>query len=135
MTEAPITLVLLPGLDGTGQLFRWLVEALPPQIEPLVVSFAPDDYGDYGSLERNIAPLLPLDRPYVLLGESFSGPLALRLAARGDANLVAVVLAASFVAQPLGAISPIAAPLVRPVLFRRPVPLFLLRWLLLGPEP
>jgi len=135
MDRPPVTLVLLPGLDGTGQLFRWLVEALPPQIEPMVVSFAPDDYGDYASLEARVAPLLPQDRPFVLLGESFSGPLALRLAARRPDNLKAVVLVASFVARPIGWMSVIAAPLVRPFLFRLPVPIFLLRWLLLGAEP
>ena len=40
------------------------------------------------------------DTPFILLGESFSGPLALRLASDQPAGLIAVVLVASFVRTP-----------------------------------
>jgi hypothetical protein len=34
--------ILLPGFDGTGMLFAPLLRALPPGIEPVVVSYPAD---------------------------------------------------------------------------------------------
>src|SRR5262245_10771883 len=90
-----VTLVLLPGLDGTGQLFKGLLAALPSRFNPLVVSLPQRGDQCYATLAAYVAELLPAAGPFVLLGESFSGPLALRVAAKSDANLIAVVLVAS----------------------------------------
>jgi propionyl-CoA carboxylase beta chain len=38
------TLVLLPGLDGTGILFRPLIEALPPEIRTLTCTYPGDEF-------------------------------------------------------------------------------------------
>ncbi len=43
---------------------------------------------------------LPADKPYVLIAESFSGPLAVEVAAAQPENLQALVLCASFVTNP-----------------------------------
>jgi len=99
---SPLSLVLLPGLDGTGQLFEWFLAALPPNLKPIVVSFPRDTDDDYAALETHVVAFsIPQDERFVILGESFSGPLALRIAARGHANLVAVILVASFISQPV----------------------------------
>ncbi len=130
-----IALVLLPGLDGTGRLFQWLLAALPPEIAPVVVSFPSDVEADYAALETRVVALLPTDRPFVLLGESFSGPLALRLAARGDANLAGLILVASFVSQPIAWLPGFVRHFLRPFMARAPIPLPLLQWLVLGEDP
>jgi pimeloyl-ACP methyl ester carboxylesterase len=55
---------------------------------------------------------LPQDRPFVLLGESFSGPIAMRIGARSPAGLVAVILCGTFAKNPfpwLGWARPLAA--------------------------
>ena len=74
------SLVLLPGLDGTGLLFQPLVECLPDAIEPVVVSYPPDQKLGYEELLPLVLERLPA-APFVLLGESFSGPLAVMAAA------------------------------------------------------
>jgi len=133
VSESPdITLVLLPGLDGSGDLFRWFTAALPPGITPAIVSLRGNDYA---VLKDEIAPILPRGRRFVLLGESFSGPLALRLAAERPAGLVAVVLVASFAARPLGWISAFAGRFVHPSFFRLGSSRLLLQRFVLGDDP
>src|SRR6266567_2475238 len=74
-------LVLLPGLDGTGKLFAAFVRALGAGVESRVIGYSPDEPLGYEELEPQVRAALPRDRPYVLLGESFSGPIAMRIAA------------------------------------------------------
>jgi pimeloyl-ACP methyl ester carboxylesterase len=93
-------LVLLPGLDGTGILFRPFIESLPADIQPVVIPFPGTEALDYPGLVRFVAPRLPRSAPFVLLGESFSGPIALQLAAEPVPGIVGVILCASFVSNP-----------------------------------
>jgi pimeloyl-ACP methyl ester carboxylesterase len=94
-------LVLLPGLDGTGLLFDPLLRELPPEWSIQVVSYPPDQRLGYDELLARVRAQLPRDQPYVLLGESFSGPLAIRLAAESPANLRGLILVATFVRKPV----------------------------------
>ncbi len=41
MTTQP-TLVLVPGLDGTGLLFKPLLEEISPAIESIIIQYPPD---------------------------------------------------------------------------------------------
>lgn len=91
---------MLPGLDGTGLLFRPAVRTCPSELEPLVQDLPADEHLTYRELADRIAAVLPRKEPFVLLGESFSGPLALELAARHPAGLLGVVLVATFVKPP-----------------------------------
>jgi pimeloyl-ACP methyl ester carboxylesterase len=93
-------LVLLPGLDGTGKLFGALVKELAGRLDTLVVGYPPDQCLGYDELAELVAAALPEDRRFVLLGESFSGPIAIRLAARAIPGLAGVILSASFVQNP-----------------------------------
>jgi pimeloyl-ACP methyl ester carboxylesterase len=92
--------VLLPGLDGTGELFRPLLAELPDWIHPVVVSYPRDRELGYAELLPLAAGALPTDAPFVILGESFSGPLAAMLAATTPPGLAGVVLCATFVRKP-----------------------------------
>lgn len=96
-----LTLILLPGLDGTGRLFSRLAEQLPGELEPRVVALPTDRELGYAELVRHARDQLPQDRLFALLGESFSGPVALRLAAERPPGLVALVLVASFHRRPV----------------------------------
>jgi pimeloyl-ACP methyl ester carboxylesterase len=93
-------LVLMPGLDGTGKLFTAFVKELSPTVECAVVAYPKDKPMGYADLEGLVESALPRDRPFVLLGESFSGPLAIRIAARAPAGLIGLILSASFVKNP-----------------------------------
>jgi len=133
--SSPLSLVLLPGLDGTGQLFKWFLDTLPSEVKPIVVSFPGDKDADYAALEAHVRRFLPQDRPFAILGESFSGPLALRIAGHGYENLVAVILVASFIARPVAWVPNFARHILHPLLFRLPIHAALLRWRLLGRNP
>ncbi len=111
------SLVLLPGLDGTGHLFGPLLAALPPEVSTVIVSYPSDSPLGYSALLPLVLGALPADRPFVLLGESFSGPLAIMAAAAHPYGLVGVVLCASFIRNPHPYVPSLLASAVRsPVL-------------------
>jgi pimeloyl-[acyl-carrier protein] methyl ester esterase len=93
-------LVLLPGLDGTGMLFLAFVEALKPRVETRIVAYPVDRLLGYAELEVLVRAALPTDRRFVVLAESFSGPIAIRIAADPPVGLVGVVLCVTFASNP-----------------------------------
>lgn len=95
-----VALVLLPGMDGTAEPRAEFVAALGPTIEHQVVSYPADPALGYAELEALARAALPVDRPYVLLGESFSGPIAISIAASCPPQLVGLVLCATFARSP-----------------------------------
>ena len=96
-----MTLVLLPGMDGTGQLFAPFLAALGPEFRTRVVSYPVDQPLGYAELELLARAAIPARGPYVILGESFSGPIAVSIAASGAARLKGLILCCSFVRSPL----------------------------------
>lgn len=88
----------LPGFHGSSKLFEPMVAACPPDWELSPIELPCDIVSGYDELEEWLVSRLPTERCW-LIAESFSGPLALRLAARG---LVAgLVLSATFVRSPV----------------------------------
>lgn len=92
-------LVLLPGLDGTGDLFTRFNSCLPADIEPIIIRYPNTDWG-YEKLLPFVLEHLPASEPYVLLGESFSGPLAISIASQKPPNLIALILVCTFARNP-----------------------------------
>jgi pimeloyl-ACP methyl ester carboxylesterase len=125
-----VALVLLPGTDGTTRFRAEFAAALTPTIEPTVVSYPADQAFGYRELEALVRSVLPADRPYILLGESFSGPIAISIAASCPPGLIGLALCGSFARNPL----PVLGPLVRllALLPLHYVPVRLLSALLLG---
>ena len=125
-----ITLVLLPGLDGTGDLFAPVVDALGPSVPIQIVRYPLSDASDYATCEAIARAVLPTDRSYVLLGESFSGPISVSIAATAPPGLCGLILCSTFVCNP----QPYLRPL-RPLLSILPIhsaPLCVSRFLILG---
>jgi len=91
--------LILPGLDGTGKLLTDFIEALEPDIPADVVSYPPDAAMDYHELAVLVEKSLP-DGKSLLIAESFSGPIAIRLAARLPGRFVGLVLCATFAKSP-----------------------------------
>ncbi|KAB8064865.1 alpha/beta fold hydrolase [Janthinobacterium violaceinigrum] len=125
-------LVLLPGMDGTASLFRHFEAALHAQaaIGTRAIAY-PAVPLDYAALEAFVRERLPRDRPFVVLAESFSGPLGAALRAAPPPGMQALVLCCSFVRNP----RPMLAPL-RHLLDLLPfgaLPGFALRQALLAP--
>lgn len=124
-------LVVLPGLDGTATLHAEFVASVGPAFDSVtVVPYPPDEALGYVALEALVRAQLPAATPFVLLGESFSGPVALSIAADAPPNLVGLVLSTTFAKSPTSLLSPFAAlTRIAPV---RAVPIPLLSWLLFG---
>jgi len=93
-------LVLLPGLDGTGKLFVEFLMALDLGSSAQVVSYPPDIPLGYDELEPLVRAALPTRGRFVILGESFSGPLAIRIAAHPPPALVGLILCVTFASNP-----------------------------------
>lgn len=124
-------LVVLPGLDGTASLLTAFATAARPHFSSVrVVSYPRDRVLTYSALEELSRGELPSDTPFMLLGESFSGPIALAIAANPPPGLVGLVLSTTFSRSPVPYLSPFA-PMAAfaPV---RGLPPSLLSWLLLG---
>jgi pimeloyl-ACP methyl ester carboxylesterase len=94
------TLVLLPGLDGTGDFFQPLLEALGAGVRTHVVRYPVSGAYDYATCQQLVRAELPTDGPYVLLGESFSGPVAISLAAQAPQRLAGIILCCTFAGNP-----------------------------------
>jgi len=109
------TLVLLPGLDGTRFLLQPLLDKLV--LDAKVVEYPPTLPSRYEDLLPLVLDALPTDRDFVLLGWSFSGPLALMAAATKPKGLRGVVLVGSFIKKPLAWIPTAARHLARSWLF------------------
>ncbi len=105
-------LVLLPGMDGTGELFAPFIAALSESVRPTVIAYPPAQLLGYKQLEVYVRERLPLDEPFVLLGESFSGPIAISIAASPPANLAGLILCCSFARNPRLALAGLK-PLIR----------------------
>ena len=125
-----VSVVILPGMDGTGLELADFIAALGPELEAQLVTYPNDRPMNYAGHEMIARASLPEDRPFVLLGESFSGPIAISIAASAPPGLMGVVLCCSFARNPRPALSWLR-PLVRFVPTRMPaaVP----AWFLLGP--
>lgn len=125
-----IEVVILPGLDGTAKLLDGFCSRLARRgIRARALAYPPNRPIGYAGLEPLVRVQLPAHAPFVLLGESFSGPLAIRIAATPPANLVGLVLSTTFARAPVPALTPLAG-LVRFAPGRPPMRL--LSWWLLG---
>src|SRR5262245_48931485 len=85
-------------MDGTARLFERFVRAAPADVSATSIALPPDRVLSYDELADLVRGALPPGE-LVLLGESFSGPLALRLAAL--VQPAATILCASFVRAPV----------------------------------
>lgn len=98
--EPPLTLVLLPGMDGTGELFANLLAELPVNLRTVVVRYPTSTVLNYEELTALATLQIPKNTPYVLLGESFSGPIAIALASQATEQLKGIILSGTFAVNP-----------------------------------
>lgn len=123
--NAPLA-VLLPGLDGTGEMFDPFVAEAPAGISLERVALPNDVPLGYGALADWVLERLPT-QDIALVAESFSGPLALLIADRCT-RVRGVVLCATFVDAP---VPRLFAHLPR-MLWSRPPPVALVSLMLTG---
>ena len=88
-------------MDGTGDLFESFVAALDGEFRVNVVRYPLNEPLGYGELETIARAALPAEGPFVLLGESFSGPIAVSLAGSASKELKGLILCCTFVRTPI----------------------------------
>jgi pimeloyl-[acyl-carrier protein] methyl ester esterase len=91
-------LILLPGMDGTGKLFAPLIN-LMADIDVDVIPLPCEGPQDYDSLTKWVSTKLP-ESDFILLAESFSGPIAANLSCQNNSHLKSVIFVASFLSAP-----------------------------------
>lgn len=99
-------LILLPGFDGSGFYFKPLLPYLLDR-QAQVISYTAQPNHSYTELTRYVQTQLPKKEPHVLVAESFSGPVAYRIAAQSPPNLQAVIFVATFLRNPRPWLMPI----------------------------
>lgn len=125
-----IEVVILPGLDGTTSMLQSFCAALRARGLPArAIHYPTQQPLDYAGLEPIVRAHLPETGGFVLLGESFSGPLAIRIAADPPVGLRGLVLSTTFARTPVPWLRALAG-LTRFAPASLPMPL--LSWGLLG---
>jgi pimeloyl-ACP methyl ester carboxylesterase len=129
------TIVLLPGLEGTGALFADLVSVLPPSLTVVVGRYPTQRFLSYDELIPYVQSLVPSGSSFVLVAESFSSPLAVKYAATRPANLVGLILCAGFITNPAGNWTLLARLLTRGLVLRISPPRWFLKRFVIGNNP
>ncbi len=124
-------LVLLPGFDGTGRLFSPLRKQLSGSVNTLILSYPNDKVMTYYELCHYLKDELP-NTPYVILGESFGGPLALMLSRHADENLKGIILCVSFVRNPQVLFSKLIRPFLKPKHIQKVTPAWHIKTMLMN---
>lgn len=123
--------MLLPGMDGTCELYMPLMEALSEFEEISAPAYPTASYLNYEALLPRVVAAGP-QKPFVLVAESYSTPLAIRYAATRPANLKGLVLCAGFASSPVRGWRRWATWMLSPILFRLPKSDAAVRHFLLG---
>jgi len=121
-------IVLLSGLDGTGELFTPFIDALSSSIKVQIISYDPNKEQSYDELVKYVISNLPKE-DFVLLAESFSGIIAYQVALTKPKQLKSLILVATFLENP----RPILLKFIpNSKIFALPIPTLFIRLFLLG---
>jgi pimeloyl-[acyl-carrier protein] methyl ester esterase len=127
-----MTLVLLPGLDGTGNLFAPLIPELPRNLNVITAAYPSERFLPYPELVSWLGEQVPRHGPLVILGESYGSTLAVKFAATRPSNLIGVILCAGFISNPVRRWGPLPKLFARPLFFRFRPPDFLREYFIVG---
>ena len=120
-------IVLLPGLDGSGKMFRPFLEKLPLDCKVTVIAYPGDRDVSFEDLPGFIVSQLPGNEPLLLVGESYSGPVIAALSQRPELQVAALVFVATFAKYPVTLLKVIARLLPLKLLFHFKAPAFVIR--------
>jgi pimeloyl-[acyl-carrier protein] methyl ester esterase len=128
-----IRCILLPGLDGTGDLSKQFAAAISNYANPTIISYPKDEYHGYHELVDYVLAKLPVNEEYCIIAESFSGPIAISIASRRPKNLKCITLVATFASNPFPMLSSLFLKLL-PFLKKLAIPKHLISFFLLGSD-
>lgn len=127
-------LVLLPGMDGSVELLRGFVAALPEGMDAETLWYPRDRWMDHRELAGTLRGALSVAEPFVLVAESFGVPLAILIAALDPPNLQGLVFCAGFATSPVRGWKRGVVWDLAPLLSRVAMPQFVARFLMVGDE-
>ena len=115
-------------------MFAGFVKVLPGWIQPEVARYPSQEHLSLTDLLPSVRSSLPRSEPFVILAESYSTTIAIRLAAEAAPNLKALVICAGFIESPIRGLFRVLVSLLAPKFFRFPLPAFAIRTLLVGQD-
>jgi pimeloyl-[acyl-carrier protein] methyl ester esterase len=129
------TIVFLPGMDGTGISFEPLGQVLPPDVIVKVIQYPTDKLLSFEETVQCANDQIQSDQQDVIvLAESFSGPVAIRLVGSGQLKAKCLILCSTFARSPRPVLFKIISYLPLEILIRLPFPRFLLKHMVEGGE-
>ena len=131
MGASAVRLVLMPGMDGSGELLREFVAALPEGMVVETLRYPAEVWVPGREMAKTLAAALPAE-PFVLVAESYGTGLAVRMAGIRPAGLRGVVLCAGFCTSPLLGWKRWAAMRLAPVLGHVGLPKWAVRRWMVG---
>lgn len=127
-----LRLVLLPGMDGTGELVAEFAAALSGEFDVTTVRYPAGQPLSYAELENFVRDFCPASEPFVMVAESYATPAAIRYAAGRRGNLRGLILCVGFATNPLRGWQRYFARMFTSVMFYLPLPDFAARRWLVG---
>lgn len=124
-------IVLLPGLDGTGELFEPFVNSLPGNLKIQIISYKRHSKQSYKELVDFVITQLP-NEEFILIAESFSGPIAYQVALSKPCFLKSLILVATFLENPRPVLLYLFNLLPISRILRMPIPTLLIKIFFLG---
>jgi len=124
-------IVLLPGLDGTGFLFKPFIKVLPSETDIQVISYPPSVKLNYQELTELVMSQLPKEQ-FILVAESFAGYIAYQVALCKPNNLKSVVFVATFLESPRPFLLALSRLLPRSRILSAPIPNYIIKLFLFG---
>jgi len=129
-------LVVLPGMDGTGRLLKPFIDCLGRRVDAQLFDYPTHVIQSYDEIINNVEAVLPRDgEDFVILAESFAGPIGLALAQKGIPGLRALILVVTFAVTPRHPLLQLTRALPMSKLLSLPVPRRFARRLMLGGSP
>lgn len=105
--------VLLPGLHGTTALFDTFIALAPPWAKCRPIALPADGDQTFDALAQAVEPGLRALHGFVLFAESFSAPIAARIAHQVDRKVALLVLCNPLVDAPLVVLPSLLAAFLR----------------------
>lgn len=99
-SDSCMTLVLLPGMDGSGELFAPFIAAMGSRFRVIAIRYPVTGPQHYDALASHVRHQVQSEASFALLAESFAGPIAVSLAAERPAGLKGLILCATFASNP-----------------------------------
>jgi pimeloyl-ACP methyl ester carboxylesterase len=124
-------LVILPGFDGSATFSAEFIRRLPTDIACEAIALPQTEPMDYAELAAFVTKKLPTE-DFVLLGQSFSGPLCVSVAQAAARNLKGIILVGTFAVRPLPVAMSLLARLILNTAGKINLPVWFLNNLLLN---